>query len=125
MALSMRLSYNSRNCPLCSEVDVNVPHYILCPEVKVLWDYVFYLLRRGNVKIGDFEGSRFGFENFEANTLLFYAYCIIYRCFVHKINVFAGPFDLLDKYRQMIFRSCLLYTSPSPRDRTRSRMPSS
>ena len=28
--------------------------------------------------------------------------------------------DLLKKYR-----SCLLYTSPSPRDRTRSRMPSS
>ena len=24
-----------------------------------------------------------------------------------------------------LFRSCLLYTSPSPRDRTRSRMPSS
>ena len=25
----------------------------------------------------------------------------------------------------MMYRSCLLYTSPSPRDRTRSRMPSS
>ena len=25
----------------------------------------------------------------------------------------------------MIFKGCLLYTSPSPRDRTRSRMPSS
>ena len=25
----------------------------------------------------------------------------------------------------ILFRSCLLYTSPSPRDRTRSRMPSS
>ena len=25
----------------------------------------------------------------------------------------------------MIYDSCLLYTSPSPRDRTRSRMPSS
>ena len=24
-----------------------------------------------------------------------------------------------------VFRACLLYTSPSPRDRTRSRMPSS
>ena len=27
--------------------------------------------------------------------------------------------------RNIIIRSCLLYTSPSPRDRTRSRMPSS
>ena len=25
----------------------------------------------------------------------------------------------------LVFRACLLYTSPSPRDRTRSRMPSS
>ena len=27
--------------------------------------------------------------------------------------------------RETLFPSCLLYTSPSPRDRTRSRMPSS
>ena len=35
--------------------------------------------------------------------------------------------DLNDLYRRVINRnnSCLLYTSPSPRDRTRSRMPSS
>ena len=30
-----------------------------------------------------------------------------------------------EKEMQKIRRSCLLYTSPSPRDRTRSRMPSS
>ena len=28
-------------------------------------------------------------------------------------------------YRMVDFKRCLLYTSPSPRDRTRSRMPSS
>ena len=33
------------------------------------------------------------------------------------IPTFAGAID--------IFELCLLYTSPSPRDRTRSRMPSS
>jgi len=35
--------------------------------------------------------------------------------------------DLPDRTRQFIaqYRACLLYTSPSPRDRTRSRMPSS
>ena len=32
-----------------------------------------------------------------------------------------GPFKLFGEY----LLSCLLYTSPSPRDRTRSRMPSS
>ena len=28
-------------------------------------------------------------------------------------------------YKEIYFDACLLYTSPSPRDRTRSRMPSS
>ena len=32
--------------------------------------------------------------------------------------------DFLER-RRGIFKTCLLYTSPSPRDRTRSRMPSS
>ena len=31
----------------------------------------------------------------------------------------------LDKGSMNLINSCLLYTSPSPRDRTRSRMPSS
>ena len=30
-----------------------------------------------------------------------------------------------EAYKVTVFRRCLLYTSPSPRDRTRSRMPSS
>ena len=29
------------------------------------------------------------------------------------------------RLRTVVFRGCLLYTSPSPRDRTRARMPSS
>ena len=32
---------------------------------------------------------------------------------------------IVGKYKGKYFNSCLLYTSPSPRDRTRSRMPSS
>ena len=32
---------------------------------------------------------------------------------------------LTERYRASLRRACLLYTSPSPRDRTRSRMPSS
>ena len=32
---------------------------------------------------------------------------------------------ILKKIKQELFEICLLYTSPSPRDRTRSRMPSS
>jgi len=39
-----------------------------------------------------------------------------------------GLLDAIDKFdpdRHIKFKTCLLYTSPSPRDRTRSRMPSS
>ena len=42
----------------------------------------------------------------------------------HWFNWFAGPHR--DIYLEALYaESCLLYTSPSPRDRTRSRMPSS
>ena len=40
----------------------------------------------------------------------------------------AKEIDLEDKFENMgaqMVKDCLLYTSPSPRDRTRSRMPSS
>ena len=33
--------------------------------------------------------------------------------------------DYNDPISDLIYKDCLLYTSPSPRDRTRSRMPSS
>ena len=33
--------------------------------------------------------------------------------------------EMIVKERRVKFKICLLYTSPSPRDRTRSRMPSS
>ena len=36
-------------------------------------------------------------------------------------GVYRNEFELIKRYREI----CLLYTSPSPRDRTRSRMPSS
>ena len=37
-------------------------------------------------------------------------------------SMITGGVDSMEKYKYML---CLLYTSPSPRDRTRSRMPSS
>ena len=33
--------------------------------------------------------------------------------------------DYLDLYRKFTYKACLLYTSPSPRDKRQSRMPSS
>ena len=39
-------------------------------------------------------------------------------------TMISGGVDNMEKYQYMLGH-CLLYTSPSPRDRTRSRMPSS
>ena len=41
---------------------------------------------------------------------------------IQKVELFVGVIILLGG---LLTYGCLLYTSPSPRDRTRSRMPSS
>jgi regulator of protease activity HflC (stomatin/prohibitin superfamily) len=49
--------------------------------------------------------------------------------YVDNPTVTSGPYDFVKfeagQYIQLKKKACLLYTSPSPRDRTRSRMPSS
>ena len=43
-----------------------------------------------------------------------------------KINkLYAGKDGIIGILNEDLINTCLLYTSPSPRDRTRSRMPSS
>ena len=46
------------------------------------------------------------------------------RAYRAVANVMAANYDLAVPCHRVV-RGCLLYTSPSPRDRTRSRMPSS
>ena len=41
------------------------------------------------------------------------------------LNVNENPYPPSEAVRKDMAKACLLYTSPSPRDRTRSRMPSS
>ena len=41
------------------------------------------------------------------------------------VLVVAEPLDVITIENTGMYKGCLLYTSPSPRDRTRSRMPSS
>ena len=49
-----------------------------------------------------------------------------YRYFGHAIDLLRGKYsDPNDPGHIPHSQACLLYTSPSPRDRTRSRMPSS
>ena len=40
-------------------------------------------------------------------------------------SIMAMPYKTMSAFADAQLMSCLLYTSPSPRDRTRSRMPSS
>ena len=42
-----------------------------------------------------------------------------------KLNIFRAEDEFTNKPNVASKKGCLLYTSPSPRDRTRSRMPSS
>ena len=42
-----------------------------------------------------------------------------------KVRTGRASTNMLDGIRLDYYGTCLLYTSPSPRDRTRSRMPSS
>ena len=42
-----------------------------------------------------------------------------------NVALITGEEKILPKEARYFFCTCLLYTSPSPRDRTRSRMPSS
>ena len=40
------------------------------------------------------------------------------------VDVTPAEYEMMKRYKDKV-NTCLLYTSPSPRDRTRSRMPSS
>ena len=42
-----------------------------------------------------------------------------------EARILLAQWDSLVLENDVLYRRCLLYTSPSPRDRTRSRMPSS
>ena len=52
---------------------------------------------------------------------------------LHGKNILLDAYELCNRWHHLVFKPhydkqryiCLLYTSPSPRDRTRSRMPSS
>ena len=57
----------------------------------------------------------------------------IYECQINKGKTLEDLSNMMDTFSTYLkkaglsesYKACLLYTSPSPRDRTRSRMPSS
>ena len=70
-----------------------------------------------------------GYRLYEGKKSAFYPLILIIGSLI-PITFFASNYELNVKNLEerdlsAIFITCLLYTSPSPRDRTRSRMPSS
>ena len=59
------------------------------------------------------------------NQLLYSAIALLFTLFgIAGLYVFLWA-DFIAGVQLLVYIGCLLYTSPSPRDRTRSRMPSS
>ena len=63
------------------------------------------------------DGRFFDFENFHMNDTL--------APWIDAGKIMVISIDTMDKETWSDTQGCLLYTSPRPRDRTRSRMPSS
>ena len=76
----------------------------------------------GDIHLGNYLGAIKQFLNFQndADSI----FCIVDQ---HAITVFQDPEELKQNVYSVlsIFLACLLYTSPSPRDVSSSRMPSS
>ena len=83
-----------------------------------LWE-VQYAARHDNVPGSLRDFGKMANHNFE----ILFTQPGMLKAFASR--VLSGPSDLQVVVAELPERTCLLYTSPSPRDRTRSRMPSS
>ena len=53
------------------------------------------------------------------------AFYMFFNFYIFNLIIFIAFSEVVNMVVNDLFGTCLLYTSPSPRDRTRSRMPSS
>ena len=87
-------------------------------DISIIADTLTRLIKSGKIK-------SFGVSNFTANQMdmlkgkVEILYNQINLSLTHLDHMFDGTLEYMQA------NNCLLYTSPSPRDRTRSRMPSS
>ena len=81
--------------------------------MKTAYDFNFKSIDGGELKLSDYKGKVLVITN------------VASRC--GFTNQYEGLQTIWDEYKDknVVVIGCLLYTSPSPRDRTRSRMPSS
>ena len=85
-------------------------------------------LSKNNFDLGDEELLEIGFDILNDYKKRFKTLLAHQSQYIHKLNeidLFSSERIHRNRKDQESFNSCLLYTSPSPRDRTRSRMPSS
>ena len=99
-----------------TRVDTNPQGALVQLSDDTIFDYPWlYAVEVGALSLNDFEAARLREYLLRGGFLM--------------VDDFHGPFqwDNFAYAMQQVFpdRPCLLYTSPSPRDRTRSRMPSS
>jgi hypothetical protein len=82
-------------------------YYIRCIKVQSLWKLVFNIVERAGHDTRVFETAVLGFpgskNNSGSNILIFGVYFIIYKLFIHKLNNFDDDFEIISKYKQMIF----------------------
>ena len=71
-------------------------------------------------------GKKLGVKRFIlASSSAVYGDCGVMPLTENSTGTLLSPYAETKYVNEMIIKDCLLYTSPSPRDRTRSRMPSS
>ena len=90
-----------------------LPQIYYSPIIK---DFLFTKTINGNTEYWDKQGNTYSRKDYEALLPFNYYY---------NLDKWGVLPDSIDDFPVSISSICLLYTSPSPRDRTRSRMPSS
>ena len=97
---------------------------VLADRILVLDGAMGTMIQRYKLTEADYRGDRFAKYHMDIkgnNEVLSLAQHVVeLGITLHCYPLY--PYDILQIYHH---DSCLLYTSPSPRDRTRSRMPSS
>ena len=69
------------------------------------------------------------FDSFELQTYFFQEFWLTYQAKINQFSVYGNGNKIFRNFERQVtllnINTCLLYTSPSPRDRQKSRMPSS
>ena len=107
------------------QVDINIKQWT---RLEVLKDYRFYIITSNMLAMPWIATGVFVYQSYVTSSKGWGEFTIAqsfmsYSIFTVSTLLLAGP--LIDKFSSRKLLICLLYTSPSPRDKRQSRMPSS